>query len=141
MNEYLAKPEEVLSMFSEALRILNHNTAVLMVDEYRKKYQDDIRPVARGTIASLDQNALSNFIVKLYKTPETVEVKTEDEDVKNLLLFCRTPRTRKEICEYLGLTSVTYAIQSRVLPLVETGQIKMSIPEKPKSPKQLFYSE
>lgn len=40
MNEYLAKPEEVLSMFSEALRILNHNTAVLMVDEYRKKYQD-----------------------------------------------------------------------------------------------------
>ena len=41
MNEYLAKPEEVLSMFSEALRILNHNTAVLMVDEYRKKLSGD----------------------------------------------------------------------------------------------------
>ena len=27
-------------MFSEALRILNHNTAILMVDEYRKKYQE-----------------------------------------------------------------------------------------------------
>ena len=27
-------------MFSEAFRILNHNTAVLMVDEYRKKYQE-----------------------------------------------------------------------------------------------------
>ena len=27
-------------MFSEGLRILNHNTAVLMVDEYRKKYQE-----------------------------------------------------------------------------------------------------
>ena len=27
-------------MFSEALRILNHNTAVLRVDEYRKKYQE-----------------------------------------------------------------------------------------------------
>ena len=40
MNEYLARPEEVLGMFSEALRILNHNTAVLMVDEYRKKYQE-----------------------------------------------------------------------------------------------------
>lgn len=34
-----------------------------------------------------------------------------------------------------------YPIQSRVMPLVETGQLKMSIPEKPKSPKQLFYSE
>ena len=40
MNEYLARPEEVLGMFSEALRILNHNTAVLMVDEYKKKYQE-----------------------------------------------------------------------------------------------------
>ena len=40
MNEYLARPEEVLGMFSEALRILNHNTAVMMVDEYRKKYQE-----------------------------------------------------------------------------------------------------
>ncbi len=40
MNEYLARPEEMLGMFSEALRILNHNTAVLMVDEYRKKYQE-----------------------------------------------------------------------------------------------------
>ena len=40
INEYLVRPKEVLNMFSEALRILNHNTAVLMVDEYRKKYQE-----------------------------------------------------------------------------------------------------
>ena len=33
---------------------------VYSYEAYRKKYQDDIRPVARGTIASLDQNALSN---------------------------------------------------------------------------------
>lgn len=82
-----------------------------------------------------------SFIVKLYKEAEVPVPDTENEDVKNLLLFCKTPRTRKEICKYLGLSSVTYAIQSRVMPLVETGQIKMSIPEKPKSPKQLFYSE
>ena len=82
-----------------------------------------------------------SFIVKLYKEAEVAVPDTEDEDIKNLLLFCKTPRTRKEICKYLGLSSVTYAIQSRVMPLVETGQIKMSIPEKPKSPKQLFYSE
>ena len=82
-----------------------------------------------------------SFIVKLYKEAEVPVPDTENEDVKNLLLFCKTPRTRKEICKYLGLSSVTYAIQSRVMPLVETGQLKMSIPEKPKSPKQLFYSE
>lgn len=82
-----------------------------------------------------------SFIVKLYKEAEVPVPDMANEEVKNLLLFCRTPRTRKEICKYLGLSSVTYAIQSRVMPLVESGQIKMSIPEKPKSPKQLFYSE
>ena len=55
--------------------------------------------------------------------------------------FSRTPRTRKEICEYLGLSSITYAIQTYVMPLVESGKIKMTNPDKPKSTKQLFYSE
>lgn len=83
-----------------------------------------------------------SFIVKLYKH----EIAEKNEalgmfDGNDLVLFCKTPRTRKEICEYLGLSSVTYAIQTHVLPLVEKGVIKMSIPDKPKSPKQLFYSK
>lgn len=83
-----------------------------------------------------------SFIVKLYKYREkNVIVETEDAEDNELILFCRTPRTRKEICDYLGLNSVTYAIQAHVMPLVKKGIIKMSIPDKPKSPKQLFYSE
>lgn len=66
----------------------------------------------------------------------------DSDEIENndLIIFCRTPRTRKEISEYLGLNSVTYAIQTYVMPLVEKGIIKMSIPDKPKNPKQLFYS-
>ena len=83
-----------------------------------------------------------SFIVKLYKS--VIEQKAdemEEVDNRELIFFCKTPRTRKEICDYLGLNSVTYAIQTRVMPLVEKGIIKMSIPEKPKSPKQLFYCD
>ena len=83
-----------------------------------------------------------SFIVKLYKS--VIEQKAdemEEVDNRELIFFCKTPRTRKEICDYLGLNSVSYAIQTRVMPLVEKGIIKMSIPEKPKSPKQLFYCD
>ena len=81
-----------------------------------------------------------SFIVRLYhKTKEKTEA-IHTEEAMDLILFCRTPRNRKEICEYLGLTSVTYAIQKHVLPLVEAGQLKMSLPDKPKSPRQLYYS-
>ena len=78
----------------------------------------------------------------MYKfVEENKAVEIEDVENSELILFCKTPRTRKEICDYLGLSSVTYAIQTHVMPLVEAGLIKMSIPDKPKSPKQLFYSE
>lgn len=83
-----------------------------------------------------------SFVVKLYKyKEENNSVLTEEIENNDLILFCKTPRTRKEICDYLGLNSVTYAIQTHVMPLVEKGLIKMSIPDKPKSPKQLFYCD
>lgn len=82
-----------------------------------------------------------NFVVKFYKETIQNEMKEDDDETNNLIVFCKTPRTRKEICEYLGISSVTYAIQTHVMPLVESGKIKMSIPDKPKSPKQLYYSE
>lgn len=84
-----------------------------------------------------------SFIVKFYKETvvKPVNEDTENENVHNLIMFCKTPRTRKEISDYLGLTSAAYAIQTYVRPLVEKGVIKMSIPEKPRSPKQLYYSE
>lgn len=86
-----------------------------------------------------DESAIC--IVKLYKESKNdYEDMSNDEETNNLIVFCKTPRTRKEICDYLGLNSVTYAIQTYVNPLVEAGVIKLSIPDKPKSPKQLYYS-
>ena len=82
------------------------------------------------------------FVVKFYKeVADDEKIVVNEEEVENLIMYCRIPRTRKEICDYLGLSSVTYAIQTHVMPLVEEGKIKLSIPEKPKSSKQLYYSE
>ena len=79
-------------------------------------------------------------LYKFNKDYNVYEDMSNDEETNNLIVFCKTPRTRKEICDYLGLNSVTYAIQTYVNPLVEAGVIKLSIPDKPKSPKQLYYS-
>ena len=40
INEYLVRPNEVLNMFSEALRILDRNTAELMVDRMKDEIVD-----------------------------------------------------------------------------------------------------
>ena len=78
-----------------------------------------------------------SFIVIFYKESNAINTDIESD---NILQFCKTPRTRKEICEYLKLSSITYAIQTYITPLVEKGKIKLSNPNKPSSSKQLYYS-
>lgn len=90
-------------------------------------------PYVTYAFFSFDEESRNEFRQKYHSM-------SNDEETNNLIVFCKTPRTRKEICDYLGLNSVTYAIQTYVNPLVEAGVIKLSIPDKPKSPKQLYYS-
>ena len=104
-------------------------------------------PTIRRTMAEYNLQApqfsdeRGTFVVKLYKNERPSKMYVEEEPNKDLIYFCKTPRQRKEICDYLGLDSVTYAMQTYVLPLVEEGKIKLTIPDKPKSPKQMYYSE
>lgn len=85
-----------------------------------------------------------SFKVCFRKEPESKEPSRQTQEERpgdhDLLLFCITPRTKKEICEFLGLNSTSYAIQKYVMPLVEEDRIRMSMPDKPKSPKQLFFT-
>ena len=43
MAEYMRRPEEVLNMFSEALKILDHNTVQYMIEEQEKKLTEQLR--------------------------------------------------------------------------------------------------
>ncbi len=57
---------------------------------------------------------------------------------ETLLDFCGTPRSRSEIATFLDKTQY-YAMSKIVMPLVESGEIKMTIPEKPKSKEQKYF--
>lgn len=46
--------------------------------------------------------------------------------------YCRVPRTRKEVANFLGVTQA-YAIQRYIVPLIEKGVLVYTIPDKPKS--------
>jgi len=56
----------------------------------------------------------------------------------DLLEFCRTPRTRREIAGFLGMASVSYAMKRYVDPLVEAGLIVLGIPQAPSSKNQTY---
>lgn len=69
------------------------------------------------------------------------EISTNEIDktdiISAVLQFCRTPRSREEITNFTG-KSRYHTMSTIVQPLIEQGKLKMTIPEKPKSPSQKF---
>lgn len=85
------------------------------------------------------ENRRNEFVVTFYNTVEVGNAEIE-EDIgeRNLLDFCQTPRTRKEIADFLQVKTVGYAINKYVRPLIEAGMLQMTCPERPKSRTQKY---
>jgi ATP-dependent DNA helicase RecG len=91
---------------------------------------------AAGLPAPVFENRRNEFIVTFYNRAKDKTIVSDQ--LKEIIAFCKTPRTRKEIAAHLGIQSVSYAIMQYVQPLLRTGQLRMTIPDKPKSTKQQY---
>ena len=68
------------------------------------------------------------------------EEEIDKTDIFNAVVqFCLKPRTRQEITAFTG-KSRYYTMSAIVQPLIDQGRIRMTIPNKPKSPNQQFVS-
>lgn len=88
-------------------------------------------------------SAPGEFKVVLYNTPLQAEGNTSstpenNTEEKDLLTYCRSPRTRTEIMAYLKVSSWQYVFQRYVSPLVKAGSLRMTIPESPRSRNQMY---
>ena len=80
INEYLERPGEVLSMFSEALRILDRNTAELMVDRMKDEIVD-LKEQNDELTGKIDKLEVQTDELKVEKD----ELQAEVEKLKKLL--------------------------------------------------------
>ena len=75
----------------------------------------------------------------IFKTiiPLTVQDTNQDnKDIKGLLEFCRTPRTREEMQQFIGLDNRGHFRKKILNPLIKGGLLKMTLPDKPTSRNQ-----
>mgnify|MGYP000007288036 FL=1 len=86
------------------------------------------------------ENRRNEFVVTLYNKAEVEKEAVNTEPVRDLLAFCHEPKTRQEIAAFLGVKTVFYAMQHYVQPLLATEKLAMTIPEKPKSRNQKYYT-
>ena len=93
-----------------------------------------------GLREPLFEDARGEFSVTLYNDRQAISHSgtRKSGDDKGVLEFCAVPRTRKELADFLGLASAQYALKRYVEPLVKSGELLLSIPDRPRSPKQTY---
>ena len=106
---------------------------------------------AHGLPEPVFENRRNEFVVTLYNQSsaltfseslrilkEQSAVRADASSIESLLEFCRTPRSRKEITQFLGLKTAGYAMERYIRPLLAQGKLAMTLPEKPRSSHQQF---
>lgn len=78
------------------------------------------------------------FKVIFYKKA-IVQDKAGDFEM-DIMNYCMTPRTREELASKYGFESPSYFIKTYIASLIEAGKIKMTLPDKPKSKFQKYYT-
>lgn len=63
---------------------------------------------------------------------------THQDRIESLLEFCATPKTRDEMQQFVGLVDRGHFRKTILNPLLESGQLKMTIPNKPNSRNQKY---
>lgn len=83
------------------------------------------------------ENRRNEFVVVLYNGAGAEPVQENPEEV-TLLEYCREPRSRKEIAQFLKLKTASYAMDRYIRPLLDEGKLEMTMPEKPRSTHQKY---
>jgi len=69
---------------------------------------------------------------------DVVEINLDIRKINELLDYCSEARTREEIQEFCGIGSREYLMANVVRPLLESGRLRRTIPDKPSSSKQKY---
>lgn len=95
-----------------------------------------------GLPAPKFENRRQEFVVTFYNGSEpqqpTPPPVSAPGGTNGLLEFCRTPRSRQEIADYFGTKTVFYVMKRYVEPLLQSGQLAMTVPEEPTSRNQRY---
>lgn len=79
------------------------------------------------------------FKVVLYNGENSNTVTVTDPDEKLILDFCKQPRNRAELEQlFAGKMTIAYVMTKYIHPLIASGAIRLTIPDKPKSKKQRY---
>lgn len=86
------------------------------------------------------ENRRNEFVVILYNQKNTENIEIDKEDAR-LLEYCKKPRSREDIKNFLKLKTWNYIMERWIKPLLAEGKLQLTMPEKPRSRQQKYYTK
>ena len=116
----------------------------VIVTFWRESNQESVRVTEQSNGATKKSNGVEQKVTDLGNgvTEQSNGAKTTKDKLsgktKDIINFCTVPRTAGEILSRMGLTNQTKNRKKYINPLVEGGQLKLTIPETPNDPNQKY---
>jgi ATP-dependent DNA helicase RecG len=94
-------------------------------------YQDRMKPEFFSTP--------SDFRVVLKNVNYSAMADTPQVSIEEMILqYCSIPRTKREIVEHFEYSDIKYFSKGFLKPLLDSGRLQMTFPDKPNSPNQKY---
>ncbi len=114
---------------------------ILLSKFYNKNELADVSSEQLAHLADLgivEGTGLSEVYLRGATTQVTTQDNTQDERMELLFEFCTEPRTRDEMQQFIGIANREHFRKAILKPLLESGLLKMTIPDKPNSRNQKY---
>ncbi|GHU51303.1 hypothetical protein FACS1894127_7540 [Clostridia bacterium] len=106
--------------------------------EHLYGYTDDFAPKFVSTSSAFHVILKNMNYGNLVDNLEGIHQDTHQERINALLNFCSTPMTRDDMQQFIGLADRGHFRKAILNPLLESGRLKMTIPDKPNSRNQKY---
>ncbi len=83
----------------------------------------------QGLLPSVFKSERGGSSITITRKASMAEIAMDDENCA-VLEFCREPETREEISQMLGIKTAAYAMSKYISPLLLSGKIRMTNPDK-----------
>lgn len=105
-------------------------------------YIDALAPKFKSTSTAFHV-ILKNINYNLHgdTTQVAMQDTMQDARTEKLLEFCNEPRTRDEMQQFIGIANREHFRKTILKPLLDSGKLKMTIPDKPNSRNQRYIKE
>ncbi|MBZ9685767.1 putative DNA binding domain-containing protein [Clostridium estertheticum] len=132
------KNPKVAKFFKEIGRVEELGSGVRNIYKYNKIYSGAAPEFMEGDVFRTMIPLIPQATPQA--TPQA-ELNEDNDRTSEILEFCKVARSRNEIQDYIGLKD-RKGFRIRILnPLLKGGLLKLSIPNKPTSPNQKYYSD